>query len=545
MTVINIFGGPGVGKCLAFGTKVLMYDGSIRAVEDIKVGDAVMGPDSLPRVVIDTTYGHDFLYKITPIKGESYHVTGNHVLPLKYNKNGREKDVYVTANNFLNLSEYKQRRLKQYRVGVDFDYLDVLVDPYYIGLWLGDGASDNPTRITNIDTEVIQYLEQYSSSLGLQCKKVGNSIAYDITSGISTKGSNILRTSMCDYNLLGNKHIPDDYLINSRAIRLRLLAGLIDSDGHVSQNGCVEITQKNEVLADQIIFLARSLGFSAYKQTTTKSAVIGGTRSTPQEYFRCRISGDLYDIPTRIARKILPKRKLNKSVLRTGISVTRSNLLGNYCGIEVSGDNLYVLADFTVTHNSTTSAKLFARMKEKGYKVEYITEVAKDLVYSKDFFTLNDQLMVFSRQHHLLWKLRDQVDYVIVDSPLPLSCIYFPENSIYNRQDFTELVRSTYKYYNNINIVLKRDDEKHPYQSYGRTQTLEESIRIDQEVEWLLHDWDEDFTEYEVSKGTAKRILKGLEATIPNKPRWAKGIDIKELVESFSARHTYIDKWEE
>jgi intein/homing endonuclease len=66
--------------------------------------------------------------------------------------------------------------------------------------------------------------------------------------------------------MINNKHIPHIYKCNSSENRLKLLAGLIDSDGHLIKNGGYEFTQKNEKLMDDVIYLARSLGFSCNKK---------------------------------------------------------------------------------------------------------------------------------------------------------------------------------------------------------------------------------------------------------------------------------------
>lgn len=131
---------------------------------------------------------------------------------------------------------------------------------------------------------------------------------------------------------------------------------------------------------------------------------------------------------------------------------------------------------------STTAAQLFYKMKKFGYKVELVTEYAKDLVYSEEFFKLKDQLMVFAKQHHKLWKLRDKVDYAIVDSPLPLSLVYAPDAMIYNYTDLSKLIMSTYAKYDNKDFFLARDLEAHGYQEYGRNQTVEEACRLDDEI---------------------------------------------------------------
>jgi len=136
---------------------------------------------------------------------------------------------------------------------------------------------------------------------------------------------------------------------------------------------------------------------------------------------------------------------------------------------------------------STTSAQLFYKMKKAGHSVELVTEYAKDLVYSEEFFKLKDQLMVFAKQHHKLWKLRGKVDYAIVDSPLPLSLIYAPCDMIYSYDDLSELIMSTHAQYNNKNFFLERNIEAYGYQGYGRTQTMEEACSLDSKILEMLN----------------------------------------------------------
>jgi len=81
------------GKCILRGTKVLMYDGTIKNVEDIRVGDQVMGDDSTPRNVLETHSGTDTMYKVSNRKGETYTVNSHHILSLIYTgkKNIRDR----------------------------------------------------------------------------------------------------------------------------------------------------------------------------------------------------------------------------------------------------------------------------------------------------------------------------------------------------------------------------------------------------------------------------------------------------------------------
>lgn len=160
------------------------------------------------------------------------------------------------------------------------------------------------------------------------------------------------------------------------------------------------------------------------------------------------------------------------------------------------------------TGKSTTAAGLFYKMKSKGYKVELVTEFAKDLVYQESFFRLKDQLMILARQNHKLWVLRDKVDYAIVDSPLLLSQHYFQNNGDYSEKLFKNFVLDTYNRYDNLNIFLKRNIKEHPYQQYGRSQTLEEAIEVDKSIKGILKEVKADYKSILVSKKTVKDIFK-------------------------------------
>jgi len=124
--LISIAGAPGGGKCLAKGTLVLMYDGTIKNVEDIVIGDVVMGDDSTPRNVLATTSGTDEMYEVKPSRGDSYTVNSKHILSLKYinrtdptdNNNGSIVDINVI--DFINSTEEFKTKYLGYRVNVEF-----------------------------------------------------------------------------------------------------------------------------------------------------------------------------------------------------------------------------------------------------------------------------------------------------------------------------------------------------------------------------------------------------------------------------------------
>ena len=131
------------------------------------------------------------------------------------------------------------------------------------------------------------------------------------------------------------------------------------------------------------------------------------------------------------------------------------------------------------TGKSTTAAALFALMKREGYNVELVTEFAKDLVWTERNKELNDEVYIFGKMYHKLWRLRDKVDYVIIDSPLP-TCLYYDNERIDHFKDF---VLSAFHTFKNINFLLKR---KFKYQCEGRVQTEEEADMVDKDIRSML-----------------------------------------------------------
>ena len=165
------------------------------------------------------------------------------------------------------------------------------------------------------------------------------------------------------YNLLKNKHIPIDYKCNERSIQLKLLAGIIDSDGNKKDN-CYDIIQKNEKLMDDIIYLCRSLGFAAYKSKCEKSCKYKGQIKTGT-YYRTTIHGyGLHEIPVKCVRKICEKRKQIKDVLNTRIRIEKLEV-DDYYGFEIDGNRRFVLGDFTVTHNTVIALNIISKIRKK------------------------------------------------------------------------------------------------------------------------------------------------------------------------------------
>ena len=368
-------GPPGVGKCFAINTPIMLFNGEIKMVQDITLNDVLMGDDSTPRNILALGNGTEKMYKIEQVKADDYIVNESHILSLKMTKAGRKgykhqtilgkrylKDdiLDICIKDYLSLPKYIKECLKGYKVGIDFCETQVSLDSYALGYWLGDGSSHN-FSITTIDEPIIEYFREFANKNELQFKQgVGrHTITYSITTGRAGGRSdkNILINKLKEYNLLNNKHIPKQYKCNSREIRLKLLAGLIDSDGyHNKENNSLEITQKNKTLAEDILWLVRSLGFRGTIKESTKSCTYKGVKKYGQ-YHRIIITGKgLDEIPNLLERKKSREHKQIKHPLNTGINIIPLNE-DTYFGFQIDGNSRFLLGDFTVTHNTSLAKR--------------------------------------------------------------------------------------------------------------------------------------------------------------------------------------------
>lgn len=348
----------GTDKCVQRGTKIIMHDGSTRAVENIRVDDLLMGPDSTPRRVLEISSGIGPLRKIVPTKGAEWVCNDKHILTVALH----EKDGYHDApiTDFVP-HKWGSRHVPSNKYAmlvrapeIQFPRCDVPIDPYLLGLWLGDGTRGVP-EITNAEPEIHAYCEAAASKYGVEHKlklKKGGCFK-SVLSGYPGQYrrcnpnplSAVFRSCVAD----GEKRIPREYLVNDTTSRLELLAGLIDTDGNLDRCGIYIIPTKWTGLRDDILFLARSLGLAAYSREATSTIKATGFSG---QYHYVTISGDLSRVPVKVPRKKAAPRRQVKDVLRTGFRVEDAGV-GDFFGFELEGDGRFLLEDFTITHNSS------------------------------------------------------------------------------------------------------------------------------------------------------------------------------------------------
>lgn len=383
--------------CHAIDTPIRMFDGSLKMVQDVVVGDDIMGDDNTIRNVQELFRGSDDMVRIIPTKGGSFVVNKNHVLSLKfttlssiskrtdgvYEKNPKycatwhelngvneptrkskicdteeEAEEYLESLIWTNTKVIKKGDVIDIKVsdlmkwnewwlaksnlslykssGVSYPKKDLTIDPYMLGYWLGDGIS-RTCEITTDDVEVVDTRNSHNGFLD----------------------------DMRSYNVvIDNKHIPIEYLTSSTDQRLELLAGLIDSDGQYQASmNQYEITQKNEKLFDNCLDLVRSLGFACYKAKVLKTCTNGKNGPITETYYRMQICGEgLETIPCKIARKQAHTHVMSKNALLNGF-VMKYIGEGDYYGFELDGNHRYLTGDYYVHHNSNGKSVLMNLFK--------------------------------------------------------------------------------------------------------------------------------------------------------------------------------------
>ena len=353
--------------CHAKGTKIIMADGKRKPVEDIVVGDMLLGTDGY-RKVLSLHRGEGELYKITPAKGEAFVVNGGHILHLyktnegKPNPSCRSRYDEISVNEYISKSSNYKHLHKLHRIeAVDFTVDSKLtVPPYLLGLLLGDGYIDTPgISITTMESEVVEYLTNFATENGYTIAKSEKANSRNKACSYRIKGNvikrqgeryekQLLRFQLEDLGLWGthsgNKFIPQCYLSASCEQRRQLLAGLLDTDAYYDlEKNIYEYCSKSKKLCEDIVFLCRSLGLYA---GVLQEKIVNDT-----VYYRFTITGDT---STFVSRRQGRARFQKKSHLVTGFSVEYVGK-GEYYGFTLDGNHLYCDEQFFVHHNSGKS----------------------------------------------------------------------------------------------------------------------------------------------------------------------------------------------
>jgi phosphate starvation-inducible protein PhoH and related proteins len=364
------------GRASPLGTPVLTPDGFC-PIGSLTVGDLVIGSDGEPTPVIGVyPQGEQDIYRLTTQDGASVLCSGDHLWAVATRddrRRGKPLRVLTTREMIGNLraSHYHRYELPLHSAPVRFPYREIPLDPYALGLLLGDGCLTGTTTpgFATGDPELAWELKRLLP--GTEVRPVGGP-DYHLSQLASPWASTTLVKNPVTgaarrLGLYGTrsttKFVPDLYLYNSRKVRLAVLQGLLDTDGGpVTQRNrtCrIQYTTVSPRLRDDVIFLVRSLGGIAYHRTRPaegRAAHLVGGRPVHHRH-------DAYIIDIRLPHGIEPFRLTRKRdaysaaggggrPMRFIESIEPAGQAEAVCIAVAAADSLYTTEDFLLTHNT-------------------------------------------------------------------------------------------------------------------------------------------------------------------------------------------------
>jgi phosphate starvation-inducible PhoH-like protein len=343
------------GRAQPLFTKVLTPSG-FRQIGDLQVGDFVIGSDGSSTEILGVhPQGFKEIYRVYTQDGSSTLASGDHlwsVYTRHDRRRGKPARVLETKELIGNLraAHYHRYELPLLSAPVSFESRPVPLDPYALGLLLGDGCitcSTTPSFATN-DPELADALAQLIPGISVRRKS-----DVDYVLGLAGTKSN-------------TKFVPEDYLFNSPDVRLAVLQGLFDTDGGpVTQQGrtCrIQFTTASDRVRDDVMFLVQSLGGVVYLRTRMAEGRKPGFAGGREVHHR----SDAHILDIRLPEGIVPFRLARKIAkydataggrpMRFIDRIERAGTEEAVCIQVAAVDSLYVTEDFLLTHNTLNDA---------------------------------------------------------------------------------------------------------------------------------------------------------------------------------------------
>ncbi len=335
---------------------------------DIKLGDFIYSKNGKQtKVTAIYPQGKRPVYKLTFNDGSWTECDEEHLWEVVTPNNRFNKSYIKNSENYKNknykkslvlttkeiISRWGLNPKPKYRVEipmtspVEFPEKMVDIDPYLLGLLLGDGSitTNSVTFCTN-DKELLD-------CFGESKKTKSDKYSYHLR-GLASK--------LRKLGLLGkksnNKFIPNDYIFNTSDNRIAILQGLMDTDGCINKNGVIEYSSVSKILAEQVKFIVQSLGGMAIIAAKSTTYTYLGEKKNGQTAYRVTIR--MTKCPFRLKRKKELFNKFNYCTTKNRI-LRKIEFIGHkdcQCLTVEDKSHLYLTRDFIVTHNTfVTSVK--------------------------------------------------------------------------------------------------------------------------------------------------------------------------------------------
>jgi phosphate starvation-inducible protein PhoH and related proteins len=367
------------GRAQPVFTNVLTPDGW-RPIGDLRVGDLVVGSDGKPTPVLGVyPQGERDVYRVSAQDGSWTLCCGEHLWTVRTasdKRRGKPWRVLETQDMVGNLRAAHARRfeLPMLTAPVSFPEREVPMDPYALGLLLGDGcmtgsttpsfSTDDPELVTALTEAIPGIVARQKTPVDYVLNRVRQ--PGDVVT-LENPVTGVLRALDLLGSRSGTKLVPDDYLYNTKEVRLGVLQGLLDSDGgpvtQADRTCRIQYTTTSILLRDDVIALVQSLGGVAYTRRRPAEGRKPGRAKGRDVDFRC----DAHSVDIRLPEGIEPFRLARKREkyhaaggggrpMRFIDSIEPAGREETVCIQVAAEDSLYVTQDYLLTHNTLNDA---------------------------------------------------------------------------------------------------------------------------------------------------------------------------------------------
>ncbi|QAY03029.1 terminase large subunit [Mycobacterium phage Fenn] len=372
---------------LALNTEVPTPSGWT-TVGNLSVGDYVLGSDGQPHRVQRETPVLEGLdtYVVRFDDGTEITASASHGWTTqRLTGHGDAYETVTVTTEELAQTVTNSKGRKRHRipvVGMELPNQELPLDPWFLGLWLGDGATSDSTvsfdyRLRDEYAVLLKPLVQEFQTVVWDNPVPGSNVGtFRIKNNDRTQDDKSFRALLRKAGVLGNKHIPAAYMQAGTDQRFELLRGLIDSDGGIDSAGRAYFVNANRNLVYQFQELVVGLGFRC---TVREHGGDGALRAEFNPGNAVRVSNLAYKFERQ-----RPYSSRNRSQHRWVESVTPVESVPVKCiGIDTEDHLFQVSRSRILTHNTKNTFSLFPIMVSKKLKAEYGLSVNRFIIYSE------------------------------------------------------------------------------------------------------------------------------------------------------------------
>nr|WP_257721723.1 SNF2-related protein [Hymenobacter sedentarius] len=366
----------GLGKAQPLHANILTPSGW-RQMGELRVGDSIINSQGqTSRVTGVFPQGEKEIFRVTFTDGSTAECCAEHLWAVQSPVQKYRGQAYkVKALQELSADLHDKHGNTKWFIPivkpVEMSSQQVPVDPYFMGLLLGDGCFRlNSIQLSTGDAEIVNYVTRELPPT-LAMRRQGQTCDYSFVKNVAG-WTNELMQHIRNLGLKGKgsltKFIPEAYLYNDVATRLAVLQGLMDSDGYMSAQGDVcQFSSISPQLITGVTFLVQSLGGTVKQSAKMPSYYHLGEKRTGQAAYTLTLSLPPHIQPFRLARKASLYRPKTKYQPYRGIkSVTSVGIMPAQCISVDAPDRLYVTDNFVLTHNTIQTLAMLQHRCESG-----------------------------------------------------------------------------------------------------------------------------------------------------------------------------------